>query len=135
MRIIGLGVILALVTGAPALAGAGAKAPAQRQAGARSCISIPHIDHTEILDDSTILFHMKGGKIWKNSLPHKCFSLKFEDGFSYATSLSELCNTDIIHVIRQGTTCGLGDFVPYDAKAEKAKNDKANRDDKAKEKK
>jgi len=121
MRIIGFGMILALALSAPAMANESAKASAQKPAGARSCIDIVRIDHTEILDDSTILFYMDGGKIWKNSLPQKCFSLKFEDGFSYATSLSQLCNTDIIHVIRQGTTCGLGDFVPYVAKAEETK--------------
>ena len=43
----------------------------------------------------------------------------FEDGFSYRTSLGQLCSTDMITVTRraadwQGPTCGLGRFQPIE---------------------
>ncbi len=94
-----------------------------------NCISLAHIDRSEVIDDRTILFHMKGDKIWQNKLPHRCFGLKFEDGFGYATSLSQLCSTDIITVLNRGTKCGLGQFTEYtkedQEKAEKAKAEKS----------
>lgn len=84
------------------------------------CVSITHIDRTDILDDETILFYMRGRTHYVNNLPHRCPSLEFEDTFMYSTPLSQLCNTDIITVLRrgggtgfiQGPACGLGKFVP-----------------------
>lgn len=82
--------------------------------GSKSCIELVRIDHTEVIDDSTILFYMKGGDIMQNKMPYRCFGLRFEDGFSYATSLPQLCSSDIIKVLRRGTACGLGQFTPYE---------------------
>ena len=61
---------------------------------------------------------MSGGKVYRNTLPHSCPSLGFEEAFTYETSLSQLCSTDIITTIDQpsGSYTGnifLGDFVPY----------------------
>lgn len=90
------------------------------QAGAESCIQIAQIDHTKILDDQNILFHLKNRKIYKNQLPHRCAGLKSADTFRYRTSQSQLCNVDVITVLNRvggdfmpGPTCGLGMFVPY----------------------
>jgi hypothetical protein len=75
------------------------------------CIPIVSIDHTEVVDDRTILFHMRDKTVYRNVLPAKCPGLKFEDGFSYTTSIPELCSTvEIIRVLRRGTSCGLGAF-------------------------
>lgn len=92
---------------------------------AKKCIDLVRIDHTEVVDDSTILFHMKGGEIMQNKLPHRCFGLKFEDGFSYAVSLPQLCSTDIIKVFRRGTACGLGQFTPYEKPKAATEKDKS----------
>lgn len=100
----------------PLAATAGSETPAAKPAAkeeVKHCIDLGWLDQSEIVDDQTILFHMKGGKIYKNRLPYKCSGLKFEDGFAFATSLHQLCNTDIIKVLHQGNACGLGDFVPY----------------------
>ncbi len=84
------------------------------------CIPTSEIHHTEIPDDSTILFHMKGGKIWKNSLNFPCFNLKFQGGFQYTTDYDEICaNQQSIRVLqpgvgrRLGAACTLGEFTPY----------------------
>jgi hypothetical protein len=82
-----------------------------------NCVNIRNIRSTNIVDNSTIDFKMAGGKIYRNSLPYSCPSLKSEDRFSYRTSLSQLCNVDIVRVLhsyggnlQEGAGCGLGKF-------------------------
>ena len=92
--------------------------PAATPAGkAQSCIPIQQIRETRVHGDRTIDFHMAGGKVYRNTLPYDCGSLGFEERFSYQTSISQLCSTDIITVIRtpisvSGPSCGLGQFQP-----------------------
>lgn len=77
------------------------------------CLRLRTIRRTDALDDYTILFHMRGGKVYKNSLPHRCFGLGFHRSFSYSVSTGVLCGIDIIQVLDQsgmGAVCGLGDF-------------------------
>ena len=93
------------------------RAPAIEALGpAQSCIQLSRIDHTEVHDDYTIDFHMAGDTIYRNTLPNRCPSLGFEESFGYSTSLSQLCSTDIIHVLysdgQRGASCGLGEFLP-----------------------
>jgi hypothetical protein len=83
---------------------------------ARLCISLHAIRNTRVLDGQTILFEMAGKKTLVNRLPRKCPGLAFEKRFAYKTSLSQLCNSDIITVITdigRGASCGLGKFEPY----------------------
>jgi uncharacterized protein DUF6491 len=85
-----------------------------------NCISLSRIRNTRVHDDRTIDFHMNGGQIYRNTLPHRCSGLGFEEAFSYETSLSQLCSTDIITVVRtggggiSGPSCGLGQFQPIE---------------------
>lgn len=79
------------------------------------CVNRSLIRRTEVLSDYTILFHMKGsGKVFKNELPYRCFSLGFYESFSYTLSTNLLCNVDIITVFSSNTmagpSCGLGSF-------------------------
>lgn len=80
-----------------------------------NCLGIGRIRQTRVLDDQHILFIMRGGATYLSKLPHRCARLGFNEAFTYATSLSQLCNTDIITVIdRHGgitaSSCGLGIF-------------------------
>ena len=82
-----------------------------------SCVQIRNIRETRVRDDSTIDFYMLGNKVYRNRLPHSCPSLGFEEKFLYKTSLSQICNVDIITVltdpgISRGASCGLGQFQP-----------------------
>jgi hypothetical protein len=87
-------------------------APQEKQKGV--CIQNHRIDHTEVLDENTILFHMIGGKIWKNSLTAPCHTLTSQDGFAYEPKVDQLCsNLEHIHVLRSGEVCLLGEFTPY----------------------
>ena len=82
-----------------------------------SCVQLRQIRETRVRDDSTIDFYMLGGKVYRNTLPNSCPQLGFEERFSYATSLSQLCSVDIITVLyssppTRGASCGLGQFQP-----------------------
>lgn len=85
-----------------------------------SCVPLRQIRQTQVRDDRTIDFEMTGGQVYRNVLPHECNGLGFEEAFSYSTSLSQLCSTDIITVIPRGgagipgPSCGLGKFQPIE---------------------
>jgi hypothetical protein len=82
-----------------------------------TCIQPSNIRETRVRDDSTIDFYMNSGKVYRNTLPNSCPSLGFEERFGYETSINQLCNVDIIHVLYssppyRGASCGLGEFQP-----------------------
>ena len=86
------------------------------------CITITNIKETAVIDDSTILFYMRGGKkvTYRISLPQgACPNLGRERRFSYKTTMNRLCDSDLITVLeqfgaglREGFTCRLGKFYP-----------------------
>lgn len=92
--------------------------PATPAGKAESCIPLHLISETRVHGDQTIDFMMRDRKVYRNSLPYACSGLGFEEKFSYETSLSQLCSTDIITVLYSGPTlsrgasCGLGQFQP-----------------------
>lgn len=86
-----------------------------RTSGPVQCLQAGRVDHTKILDDKTILFHMKAGKqVYRNTLTHKCSGLKFNDGFAYSASGNSICKGQQIKVINTmgGSVCSLGEFMP-----------------------
>jgi hypothetical protein len=104
----------------PPAATAAEPGPPMKVAGpAVRCVPIRQIRETRVLSDGIIDFHMAGGQVLRNRLPHGgCPQLGFERSFTYSTSLSQLCSVDIITVIRnaggisRGASCGLGEFLP-----------------------
>ena len=79
------------------------------------CLQTSQIDHTEILNDTAILFYMKTGKPYLNTMHMSCPSLKMEDGFAYESEIQEVCsNSQTIRVLRSGNFCELGQFTPFD---------------------
>jgi hypothetical protein len=95
------------------------------------CISLRDIDSSNVQDDKTIIFKMRGKKYYKNDLGHRCPGLGFTKAFSLRTSTSQLCNVDIIRVLenysgrlQEGAGCGLGKFVEYTPHAKKPKDDR-----------
>ena len=110
---------------------AGAFGPSERRAkqlaaytpvgDAVSCIDINRIDTTNVVSNTVIDFKMRGGKVFRNTLPFSCSGLVFEDSFSYRTSTSRLCNVDTVRVLHsyggrleEGVGCGLGKFQPVE---------------------
>ena len=98
-----------------------AVSPAAKIVGeAENCIPLAQIRETRIRDDWTIDFISNGDRVWRNTLTSRCPGLKVNDGITYETSLTQLCNTDIVYVLEtagglhRGPACGLGMFVPVE---------------------
>lgn len=79
------------------------------------CLRTDDVDHTEIINDGAILFHMKAGKPYLNTLRYPCPSLTMEGGFTYETPAPEICSeAQTIRVLRSGNFCELGQFTPFE---------------------
>jgi hypothetical protein len=61
--------------------------------------------------DNEILYIMKNGKIWKNTLHKSCPGLGFERAFSETIVADGICSNR--QIINRGTPCFLGAFTPY----------------------
>jgi hypothetical protein len=85
------------------------------------CVSLARVTRTEVLDEQTILFHMRGQQNYSNYLPLECPGLDEQTRFTYRTTSGQLCNNDTITLLergsqlRPGITCRLGRFVPASA--------------------
>lgn len=109
---------LTLIALAVGLAGTAAYAdppvaPKPRQV----CIQTSDIDSMSYPDNRTIMFRMNHGpvKVWRNELPRECPGLKFEQGIAWQIWGGEVCsNMQVFYVLRRGTPCMLGTFVPGD---------------------
>ena len=83
------------------------------------CVVTTSIDRTQAVDDRTILFFMRGKKVYRNYLPRKCPDLQRQNRIMYKTRGNRLCDVDTVTVLQQwgarlepGFTCPLGKFVP-----------------------
>jgi len=87
----------------------------------RGCVTESQISQHRALDSRTILFFMKGNKVFRNDLPTACPVLepgetrivyRYRTQPSGSTKLIRLCDTDSITIENKGTTgCRLGQFV------------------------
>ena len=85
--------------------------------GSEHCISLPRIDHTEVIDDQTILFYARGNRVYRNYLPRQCPGLEREQRFMYEVRNNQLCSSDAVSVLEswgsglaRGFLCPLGEF-------------------------
>jgi hypothetical protein len=80
------------------------------------CIDPSNLDHLSFPDDSTILFHMRGGhvRIWRNDLQRACNGMKFQGGVAWEIRGGSICsNMQVFYVIQRWIPCMLGNFTPY----------------------
>ena len=88
--------------------------PKTLAATTRDCLTTHTLRSTAVLDDQTILFQLRDGSVWKNTLDFSCPSLGFNEAFSYESHGAQLCDLDTIKVFEpygiSGATCGLGKF-------------------------
>jgi hypothetical protein len=84
-----------------------------------TCISLSLLRDTEVLDDGTILFYMRGRNVYVNVLDRPCIGLESAGRFSTQTRTNRLCSVDMLQVFRQlgssvmpGAFCRLGEFYP-----------------------
>ncbi|MGB8602081.1 MAG: DUF6491 family protein [Rhizomicrobium sp.] len=76
------------------------------------CLDAGNIDHLSYPDDKTIVFHMRGGKVWRNDLKRSCPGLKFEQAIAYEIRGGTICgNMQVVYVMRRWTPCMLGAFT------------------------
>jgi len=87
----------------------------------RNCINRSQIRQTRVRSDRVIDFEMRGGKVFRNTLPASCPGLAFERSITYNTSINQLCSTQIVFVLQniggvpqRGAGCSLGPFVPVE---------------------
>ena len=82
-----------------------------------NCVPITQLRESRVRSDRVIDFVTSGRQAYRVTLPQACPELGFEQRFTYETSLSELCSTDIITVLHEaplmrGASCGLAPFQP-----------------------
>ena len=101
---------LLLLSVGPAVAQAPASNPG------RVCLNLRDIQRTETPDDRTIVFHMRDGKIWRNTLRQNCPMLRTSPYTQVIHGGDMVCaNQQFIHVMQTGNTCTLGEFTPTEA--------------------
>ncbi len=108
-----LALAMAAATFGFTLCASAALADAAPAATAPHCINVVQIDHTQIIDDHTILFHLRGGTTLRNTLQDKCVGLRMAtSGFTYVVRGEEVCgNLQSIRVNDNGAICELGPFT------------------------
>ena len=98
MRKFALLAALAVVVALPAAADAGV------------CLQYTRIGTTKAINPTTILFHMKDGTVWRNTLRTACPGA-MSGGITYDLQTDDVCeNTQVIHVLDSGEACMLGTF-------------------------
>ena len=102
-----LAALFLVMTAAPALAQSPAPNPD------RVCLNIRDVQRTETPDDRTILFHMRNGQVWRNTLKQVCPMLRTSPYSQVLRNGDLVCsNQQFIEVLQTGNTCILGDFTP-----------------------
>jgi hypothetical protein len=103
--------IRSLVAAAVLLAPSAAT-PVQAADAPKVCLNASEIQRTEVPDDRTIIFHMRDGKVWRNSLRTVCPMLKVSPYTQKLNGDLVCSNQQFIHVTLTGDDCVLGDFSP-----------------------
>jgi hypothetical protein len=90
-----------------------------------NCISLSSIQSTQIIDGTAILYRTSGNRLYVNRPAIGASSLDDDDILVTRTSMSQLCNVDVVHLIDrtgffQHGFVGLGEFVPYTKAAPKS---------------
>ena len=82
-----------------------------------SCVQLNQLGPSQTVDRTAIIYG-QGRTLYLNRLPHGCPGLTHFTFPVVNTSLSQLCSSDILTIVDQGShmtmgSCGLGEFVPY----------------------
>jgi hypothetical protein len=92
-----------------------AAVPVSASATAPVCLSSYRIDHTDVPDDSQILFTMRDHSVYQAKMIDKCVGLRLDSrGFTYAPipGSEEICaNLFTIRLNTTGAVCMVGDIT------------------------
>jgi hypothetical protein len=77
------------------------------------CFSVTQIEHTQAIDRRTILFRMKDGSVWRNTLISDCPDLVAfsAGGFTSVVHAEFICSNRHRIVTQSGNVCRLGAFT------------------------
>lgn len=82
----------------------------------QKCIKNNTIRRMIVVDDTKILFKLKGNKAVLNTLDKKCTGLAMYRQFGLNVQNNRVCNTDVI-TTRQNAICNLSDFEILEEKS------------------
>ena len=86
--------------------------PAEKPARTQMCIQASRIDQSPAVDNRTIVLKMKDGSYKRMDLVNSCSDLLFGHGFSFETSIDELCTSTPLHINEiAGQTCMIKQIV------------------------
>lgn len=83
----------------------------------QTCVPLGQIDDSRIIDDKTILLRMVLGSPYRRvDLAQGCAGLAMSESFSSATSISQLCQQDVLRVARDpvGSQCIIDKIIIID---------------------
>lgn len=103
--------------GASSAAAESATAAPDARSQAGYCLRLLAIDDSSILDSQHMLFTTKDKRLYVNTFPVACPGMRAGDTYAFRTSLNQLCNQDVITILRPGghyfipgVSCGIGMF-------------------------
>lgn len=83
----------------------------------RRCIDVRRLRRIETIGNHTLLFHMRGGDVWRNRLPRSCPGINRHSRYLYEPRSGRLCSLDVVYELRdegfgfrRGAACPLGEF-------------------------
>lgn len=91
-----------------------------RTAGAPvTCVSQSMLSGPQIIDDKTLVYTQSGRRVWVNTLPADCPSLRRDSILIVRVFGAQSCENDLFQTrdpggIIPGPICRLGKFTPYD---------------------
>ena len=101
-----------------------AQATAGRTAGAsQRCLDQSRVQNPQIVDRRTLIYRESGRRIWVNTLPAACPSLRTDSILIVRLFGTDMCDGDRFQArqptdIIAGPVCRLGAFTPYDRPAD-----------------
>ena len=87
---------------------------AQSVRAGNMCLNLTYVRNSQAVDSRTIIYRMKNGEVWRNTLPTPCPDLVSTGvgGYSQKSHDNWICaNSQQITVQTTGTVCRLGEFT------------------------
>jgi hypothetical protein len=97
-----------------------AQAVAGRTAGTpQRCVDRTNVGGPQIVDDHTLIYNQSGRRLWINTLPAACPSLRRDSLLIVQAFGTQMCQNDQFQArqptdIISGPICRFGTFTPYD---------------------
>jgi hypothetical protein len=77
------------------------------------CLNVTEIQNTQAVDRRTILYKMRDGKVWRNTLVADCPTLVgfSSGGFTQVSHTDFICANSQLIKTQSGNVCRLGEFT------------------------